>query len=218
MPEVWDQGACNSCAVHAVAAAWEFAARRSDHPPVTLSRLFIWYQGRVRENSVAEDTGIMIRTALKVLFSDGAPPEDVWPYNTAEYARQPSPEAYALAPQHKAQNYCFVKPARQHTLLDRLKAVLADGFPISFGFQHTAELDSQEVKRSGVLPTPNAGEHTAGDGHVALLVGYDDDTSMFKVRNSWGPEWGQQGYFTMPYGYVTSPWAGPEFWTVRLAA
>jgi hypothetical protein len=31
-------------------------------------------------------------------------------------------------------------------------------------------------------------------GHAYLLSGYRDDTKLFKVTNSWGAGWGQQGH------------------------
>jgi C1A family cysteine protease len=36
------------------------------------------------------------------------------------------------------------------------------------------------------------------------------------VRNSWGPGWGLQGYFTLPYVYVTQASLAADFWTIRL--
>jgi C1A family cysteine protease len=36
------------------------------------------------------------------------------------------------------------------------------------------------------------------------------------VRNSWGADWGQNGYFSMPYEYLTDPHLASDLWTVRL--
>jgi C1A family cysteine protease len=33
------------------------------------------------------------------------------------------------------------------------------------------------------------------------------------VRNSWGTEWGQAGYFTIPYAYLET--MADDFWTIR---
>jgi len=40
-------------------------------------------------------------------------------------------------------------------------------------------------------------------GHSVLVVGYVDKDACLIVRNSWGPEWGDHGYFYMPYEYLT---------------
>jgi len=41
-------------------------------------------------------------------------------------------------------------------------------------------------------------------GHALVLVGYNDSTSRFTFRNSWGASWGDAGYGTIPYAYLTS--------------
>ncbi len=41
------------------------------------------------------------------------------------------------------------------------------------------------------------------NGHAVLLVGYDDNLQCFKVKNSWGTGWGENGYFRIAYDDVT---------------
>ena len=53
-------------------------------------------------------------------------------------------------------------------------------------------------------------------GHAVLAVGYDDASQAFIVRNSWGVGWGQEGYFTMPYAYLTTRALSSDFWTIRI--
>lgn len=43
----------------------------------------------------------------------------------------------------------------------------------------------------------SAGKLSCG-GHAVLITGYDDEQKVFIFKNSWGPEWGHEGY-----GFVT---------------
>jgi C1A family cysteine protease len=41
-------------------------------------------------------------------------------------------------------------------------------------------------------------------GHAILLVGYDDKEQCFIVKNSWGPDWGENGFFRIAYSELDS--------------
>jgi C1A family cysteine protease len=58
------------------------------------------------------------------------------------------------------------------------------------------------------MPMPLDSEECLGS-HSVLIVGYIDTPKTLKttkgcliVRNSWGTEWGDKGYFYMPYEYL----------------
>jgi len=38
--------------------------------------------------------------------------------------------------------------------------------------------------------------------HAIVVVGYDDNNSCFKCKNSWGSTWGENGYFRIAYSQV----------------
>jgi len=63
------------------------------------------------------------------------------------------------------------------------------------------------------MPMPSRSEHVVG-GHAVLAVGYHDAQSRFRVRNSWGTEWGVKGYFTMPYAYLLDDNLSDDFWKI----
>ena len=52
-------------------------------------------------------------------------------------------------------------------------------------------------------------------GHAVMAVGYDESVRRMLVRNSWGTDWGIQGYFTMPYDYISNDNLADDFWTLR---
>lgn len=91
---------------------------------------------------------------------------------------------------------------------------LADGYPFVFGFSVFSEFESPLVAATGILnlPTPN---ETCHGGHAVLAVGYDMEAKTFLVRNSWGQEWGQMGYFTIPFAYITNPNLAQDMWCIK---
>jgi C1A family cysteine protease len=133
----------------------------------------------------------------------------MWPYDITQFATQPTAECYQAALQHKA--ILYQRVVRD---LTQMKGCLADGYPFVFGFTVYESFESQQVAQDGHAPLPQAGEQVLG-GHAVLAVGYDDSNQWFIVRNSWGTGWGMQGYFTLPYAYLTNRSLSSDFWTLR---
>jgi len=215
MPPVYDQGQLGSCTANAIGAALEFSEMQEGDPPSVPSRLFIYYNERVIEGTVNSDSGAEIRDGIKSVATVGAAPETDWPYEIAKFAEKPPQKAYDDAPMDRAVNY-------QRVLRDRLqlRACLASGYPFVFGFTVYESFESQEVADTGVVPMPEPGERAIG-GHAVLAIGYDlgkklPGSLMMEVRNSWGPDWGDQGHFWMHMIYLTDPNLASDFWTIRL--
>ena len=206
--KVENQGALGSCTANALAGALEFLMRKDRVPFVDISRLFIYYNERVIEHTVKTDAGAMIRDGIKTLAKQGTCSETSWPYDIARFAAKPTKRCYA-----EALDYQILSYARLATV-DEMRACLADGFPFVFGFAVYEGFESQQTARTGVVEMPGAGERMLG-GHAVVAVGYDDGVKQFIVRNSWGPTWGQKGYFTMPYAYLADRNLCDDFWTIR---
>ena len=97
--------------------------------------------------------------------------------------------------------------------ITQLQACLATGTPFVFGFSVYDSFESGEVASTGIVNMPGPKEKQVG-GHAVVAVGYDNATQRFTVRNSWGRSWGQKGYYTMPYAYVTSAQLAQDFWAI----
>jgi hypothetical protein len=55
--------------------------------------------------------------------------------------------------------------------------------------------------RSGVFATDESAACGSGKvNHGIVLVGWDDATQSWILRNSWGPSWAEQGYMRIKYG------------------
>jgi C1A family cysteine protease len=209
-PPVYDQGNLGSCTANAIAAAVEFDRIKQGLPDFVPSRLFIYYNERKIEGTVAIDSGAMIRDGIKSVASDGACPEPEWPYVIASFAKRPPAKCYRDARLDRAISYQKILKD-----LNQMKGCLASGFPFIFGFTVYESFETPAVAKTGHVPMPGWMERAVG-GHAVLAVGYDEVRKWFLVRNSWGTRWGIKGYFTMPYAYLLQPGLSEDFWTIRL--
>jgi C1A family cysteine protease len=212
MPPVYDQGQLGSCTANSIGAVLEFNERKQNEAnAATPSRLFIYYNERVMEGTVSQDSGAEIRDGIKSVAQLGAPPETMWPYAITQFAKKPPAAAYKEATKHEAIRYARVA---QGTLA--LQNILATGYPISFGFTVYSSFEGNAVATNGIVPMPQASESVVG-GHAVVAIGYKplQGQLYFECRNSWGASWGDSGYFWMPAAYLTSPSLSGDFWTIE---
>jgi C1A family cysteine protease len=205
---IFDQGSLGSCTGNALAGALQFLEKKDKVPYTALSRLFIYYDERVVENTVNIDSGAQIRDGIKTLVKLGVCSETCWPYNIQNFAAQPNQNCYKEASKHRILSYY-----RLNTLGDMLHC-LDNGYPFIFGFSCYQSFESEEVAKTGIVNMPGKEEQLLG-GHAVTCVGYDDNTQRFLVRNSWGISWGQQGYFTIPYAYLENRNLSDDLWCIR---
>lgn len=208
-PPVYDQGQLGCCTGNGIAGAIEFDQRKLGKKAFTPSRLFIYYNERVIEGTVSQDSGAQIRDGIKTVATIGAPPETDWPYNISAFTDKPPASAYADAKLDLVTTY-----SRVSQNLTQMQGCLAEGFPFVLGFTVYESFESQAVAESGIVPMPTTGEKVVG-GHCVVAVGYDDTKRAFIIRNSWGTGWGLHGYCYMPYEYLITANLASDFWTIR---
>jgi len=209
-PPVYDQGQLGSCTANAIAGAIEFDRLKQKISDFTPSRLFIYYNERAMEHTIDSDSGAQIRDGIKSVGQLGDCPETEWPYVISKFKTKPPKNCYSDALKYKAVLYQRVTQTPE-----QLKGCLASGYPFVFGFTVYESFESAQVAKTGHAALPKSGERAIG-GHAVVGVGYDDSKNWFIVRNSWGNSWGMNGYFTLPYPYVTSSNLADDFWTIRV--
>src|SRR6516165_12345961 len=64
-PPVYDQGQLGSCTANAIAAAIQFDRMKEGLSDFVPSRLFIYYNERAMEGTIASDSGAQIRDGIK---------------------------------------------------------------------------------------------------------------------------------------------------------
>ncbi|NIM50659.1 MAG: cysteine protease [Gemmatimonadales bacterium] len=214
---VEDQQTIGSCTAQAGVGLVEYFERRASGEHIDASRLFLY---KVTRNLLGwtGDTGAFLRTTMGAMVLFGVPPEKYWPYRIARYDEEPSTFLYAFAENYKAIKYYRLDPpgTDRQTLLTRIKYLIAAHLPCMFGF--TVYSSITQAEESGEIPFPEAGDKRAG-GHAVVAVGYEDKrkigthTGALLIRNSWGEDWGEDGYGYLPYQYVLSGLA-VDWWSL----
>ena len=210
MPAVYDQLNLGACTANAIAGAIEYEMGVQHATIGVPSRLFIYYNERVLEGSVASDTGASLRDGMKTVAKNGVCPEKQWAYNPVKFTDHPPAVCYDNALHNIVTSYSSVPQN-----LTQMKTLLSVGHPICVGISIYDSFESDEVAASGMVPMPRQKENMLG-GHAVLIVGYSVATSMFLVRNSWGADWGIGGYCEMPFAYLLDSQLSGDFWSIKL--
>ena len=208
-PPIYDQGQEGSCTAHAAAAHKQFLDLKLKKPNIIMpSRNFIYWCERALDGDTYQDAGASMRDSVQVLVDKGACSETLWPYTKDTLYVCPPPSLFGAAWHQRAASYYLLQSEIE------FKQCLANGYPFVLGMVVYESFMSAQTARTGVMPIPKPGEALEG-GHALMAVGYDDSLSMYIIRNSWGTQWGQAGYFLMPYAVMHDVDLVSDCYTVR---
>lgn len=189
------QGHLGSCTGQAVVGAYELLLNKEVPDKfVDLSRLFVYYNARLIENVVDEDVGAYVRDAVKAVQKFGICAESVWPYHIQDFAITPSIDSYTDARHRNIQKYFRI------TFFEDVLDALNKEMPVVFSMKVYESFD--ELYDYGTTAKmPEKGESPIG-AHAMCFVGYDLGKKVLLARNSFGRDWGMNGYCYIPFDYV----------------
>jgi hypothetical protein len=203
-----NQGDSNSCTANATAGAHEYLLKRLKGQDDDVSRLFIYYNARKLDGAIQVDEGSYLQSCVGVLREYGACSEKAWPFNLDRILDAPDAKAY-----DEATAFLIHDAARVEVKLEAMRSCLAKGYPFTFGLMLFESF--QQAGKTGLVPMPDIEQEKMDGGHAMLCVGYSDADRVFVVRNSWGADWGDQGYCYIPYAYMTNPDLNGDCWMIR---
>jgi len=191
---VEDQFELGSCVGNAITNSFELQVKRL-YPStfVELSRLFVYYNARLLEGTVDEDAGTTIRSGVRGLSKFGVCTEELWPYTIHKFDDRPTSASYEDAKKRKIPSYRSLKN------VDEITAAVNDNYPVVVGV--TLYTKFAFLNESNYVVEKES-EASFFGYHAVTIVGYDLDKKEFLVKNSFGNNWGINGYFIMPFDYA----------------
>ena len=182
---VFDQGSQGSCLACSGTGMRQYQECLDTGLLKKLSEQFVYNN---REDTSEE--GMYMQDLMRILYKIGICLNDLCEYGNT---RKPTEAAYKDALKRLTQGYASV-----NTIAEFKTALYTQG-PCVIAVSVYNYTERMWVQRPG--------EGFLG-GHAMCCVGYNKEG--FIIRNSWGTEWGQNGYCILPYSDFNLIW---ETWT-----
>ncbi len=202
MPPIGNQGMQGSCVSWSAAyAGMSFFMNRLNGTNYSSNQQLCSPKYVYNQISNGACNGTSIPQNLNILLNKGVCTLADMPYNDFECSLQPNSTQNTAA----AYNKIFAWKKVDKTNLNQLKSCIAAKYPIFIAVAVDASFDN--------LPPPyiwSSKFGTVRGGHALTVVGYDDSKAAFKIQNSWGPYWKDNGCLWISYSFFPSAVVGNE--------
>lgn len=191
-----NQGSLGSCVAFSFAGMKEKFDSEEYQKEMDLSEQYLHNKCKETDGFPNEE-GTTPRTALSILTKNGICEELYFPYEE----RYPTVNTPSQEAEKNATNYKIATYARVATDVESIKQALYQNGPVSCGVNIYDSFYSSRVN-GGFVPEASGRLH---GGHCMVVVGWDDQKQwsnyqgFLEIRNSWGSDWGDNGYVWMPY-------------------
>ncbi|XP_069322614.1 pro-cathepsin H [Eulemur rufifrons] len=187
---VKNQGGCGSCWTFSTTGALESAVAIASGKMLSLAEQQLVDCAQAFNNHGCKG-GLPSQAFEYILYNKGIMGEDAYPYQGKDGTCKFQPQK-AIA---------FVKDVANITSYDEQAMVEAVALynPVSFAFEVTNDFLSY---KSGIYSSTSCHQTADKVNHAVLAVGYGEEegTPYWIVKNSWGPQWGMNGYFLIERG------------------
>jgi Cysteine protease len=204
-PKIYNQLSIGSCTANAFCSCFKYLCPDKAFEP---SRLYVYYKERLLENpdGPITDSGAWVVDGYNWVAKNGICAEGYWPYNISKVNDPPPEICDQAAKGHTVSGFFQIK--LDDALHNTIAWCLQTSRPVMMAFGVYKSFSN--IDTSGLCPIPSPQKYNDGNdpvdpfygGHEVVIIGYDDSKKLYTVANSWGSDWGDNGFFYMPYEFV----------------
>lgn len=204
MPPVGNQGSSNSCVGWAVAYGLksyqekiEFGHNYFDNNQLNRDHVFspTYVYNQIKLGNCG---GSYIISAFNLLQNQGVCSWNAMPFTMNDCENQPNNNQVQAAVNQKIISYERVNVNDENDM----KTFLHNGFPIVIGMALDQAFNNANDNNGEYIWSSNSTPITGQ--HAMVIVGYDDARNAYKALNSWGTQWGNDGYIWIEYSHFES--------------
>ena len=199
LPKVKNQGNVNSCVAHALSTAVEYFDTKEKGSYTQMSTGYIYGNRRF---SLHKGEGMYTRDAIKTVTKYGDVPNVYFPHNVEvpEAIEKFEKESDAI----ELEGYYYkLKEYFKLNSVQAIKTSLMENGPVIMAMPWYSDIKVVD----GVMQTAEDPKTKLG-GHCMVIYGWNENG--WKVRNSWGRNWGDKGNVVIPYEIKLS-----ETWAIK---
>ncbi|KAL0908398.1 hypothetical protein M5K25_022892 [Dendrobium thyrsiflorum] len=187
---VKDQGHCGSCWTFSTTGALEAAYTQLTGKEISLSEQQL-VDCASAFNNFGCNGGLPSQAFEYIKYNGGLDTEETYPYRGANGICNFEPENVGV----KVIDSVNITLGAE----DELKHAVGVVRPVSVAFEVVTGF---RFYKKGVYTSDTCGKSPLDVNHAVLAVGYgvEDDISYWLIKNSWGSDWGDNGYFKMEFG------------------
>ena len=199
-PPVGNQGQQGSCVAwsSAYAARSILEATRTGQKQTVYSPAFLYNQIGLQGCQ-----GSYIIRAMEYMTKQGSIPYQQFPYDERDCSRQPDRSLIQQASNNRMRGFTRLSLGDRNDAIDirAIKENLAQGAPVVIGMMVGQSFTQGMLGKDVWIPDPSDRSMMGFGGHAMAAVGYDDRKygGAFLIMNSWGPEWGNNGFAWVRY-------------------
>lgn len=195
LPPVGDQGQLASCSSWAVSYYLKSFQEYLENGEAYSSTTTFSPSFTYNQLTMGECGGTSIAETLDLVQEQGVSSLALFPYDENGCSEQPNEEQIAAAAAARISEF---RSLSGQNMLAEMKTLITQQQPIVIGAYLSTEFGTTDsfgltAYREHVV------DYGTGDCHAMLVVGFSDEYNAFKVVNSWGENWGADGFVWIDY-------------------